>query len=66
MKAEYDFSGAERAKFYHPGVTLSFPVYLEADVNEFLTKVAEQKNVDIQELVNDLLRANMRLIESVR
>ena len=66
MKAEYDFSKAVRARFYHPGATLSLPVYLESDVNEFLTKVAEEKHMDVQDLVNDLLRANIKLIESVR
>lgn len=63
MKKEYDFSKAERGKFYHPDATFSFPVYLEADIDIFLSKLAEQKKVDVQELVNDLLRADMKLIE---
>ncbi len=44
----------------------SFPVYLDPDVNAFLTKVAEQKNVDVQDLVNDLLRANIQLFEHMQ
>ena len=66
MKAEYDFSKAERGKFYHPDAVFSFPVYLEPDVNDFLSKIAEQKKVDVQDLVNDLLRVDMKLIQSVR
>ena len=65
-EAEYDFSKAERGKFYHPDAVFSFPVYLEPDVNDFLSKLAEQKKVDVQDLVNDLLRVDMKLIQSVR
>lgn len=66
MKEEYDFSKGERGKFYHPEAAFSFPVYLEPDVNDFLTKLAEHKQVDLQELVNDLLRADMALIQQVQ
>lgn len=62
MKAEYDFSKAERGKFYHPGADFSFPIYLDPDVNEFLTRLAKQKQVDVQDLVNEWLRVNMKLI----
>ena len=66
MKPEYDFSKAERGKFYHQDAVFSFPIYLEPDVSDFVSKLAEQKKVDVQDLVNDLLRANMRLIQSVK
>lgn len=66
MKAEYDFSKAERGKFYHPDAVFSFPVYLEPDVNDFLSKLAEQKKVDVQKLVNEWLRTNMKLVQSAR
>jgi len=65
MKAEYDFSKAERGKFYHPDAVFRFPVYLDPDVNDFLSKLAEQKQVDMQDLVNDWLRVNMKLIQSI-
>jgi hypothetical protein len=31
MKEEYDFSKAERGKFYRPNVTLNIPIYLEPE-----------------------------------
>jgi hypothetical protein len=65
MKAQYDFSKAVRGKFYHPSAVFFFPVYLEPDVNEFLSNLAEKK-VDIQDLVNDWLRAKMNLIQSIQ
>lgn len=66
MKAQYDFSIAERGRFYYPNAVFSFPVYLEPELNDFLTKLAGQKKVDIQQLVNDLLRADMKLIQSLQ
>jgi hypothetical protein len=32
MKGEYDFSNAEKGKFYRPIEELKIPVYLEEDV----------------------------------
>ncbi len=66
MKAEYDFSKGERGKFYHPDAVLSFPVYLEPDVSDFMGQLADEKDVDIQELVNQWLRVNIQLVQSVQ
>jgi len=66
MKAEYDFSKGERGKFYHPEAVFSFPVYLESDVNDFMSQLADEQDVDIQELVNEWLRVNIQLIQSVQ
>jgi len=64
MKDHYDFSVAERGKFYRANAEFHFPVFLAPDVNEFLTKLAEQKKVAVDDLVNDLLRADMNIIQS--
>ena len=66
LKAEYDFSKAKRGKFYHPDAVFSFLVYLAPDVYDFLSKLAEQKQVDVQNLVNDWLRMDMKLIQSAQ
>lgn len=66
MKAEYDFSKGERGKFYDPDAVFSFPVYLEPDVNDFMSQLANENGVEVQVLVNEWLRANIKLIESVR
>ena len=66
MKAEYDFSKGERSKFYSPDAVFSFPVYLEPDVSDFMSQLADEKNVDIQELVNEWLRVNIKLVQSVQ
>ena len=66
MKAEYDFSKGERGKFYLPDAIFSFPVYLEPDVNDFMSKLAEEQEIDVQKLVNEWLRSNIKLFQSVR
>ena len=65
MKTEYDFSKAKRGKFYRPDAIFDFPIYLEPDVNDFLTQVAEQKHIEVQELVNEWLRATKKFVQSV-
>ena len=66
MKSEYDFSKAEQGKFYDQNLQLDYPIYLEADVNKFLKKVAQDKNIDLQKLVNELLRNNIKIIKSIQ
>jgi len=65
MKAEYDFSKGKRGRFYSAEAEYSFPVYLEPDVDEYMNKLASEKDVDIQQLVNEWLRANIKLVKSV-
>ncbi|MBE9121902.1 hypothetical protein IQ269_14075 [Tychonema sp. LEGE 07199] len=65
MKSEYDFAKAEQGKFYNPDATFHYPIYLEADVEQFVTKIAEHKNIDVQVLVNEWLRNNIKLIQSI-
>ncbi len=67
MKAEYDFSHGEQGKFYDSkAATFHYPVYLEPDVDNFLTKIAEEKNIDLSILVNELLRNNIKIIQSIQ
>jgi len=35
-------------------------------VNDFMSKLAEEQDIDIQELVNEWLRANIKLLQSVQ
>ena len=66
MKAEYDFSQGKRGKFYDPDAVFHFPVYLEPDVNSFMSQLAEEKGIEIQKLVNSWLRNSISLIQSVQ
>lgn len=66
MKKEYDFSKAERGKFYRPDAQLNVPVYLDADIRAYLAIKAKSKGVEVNEIVNDLLRKDIALIEGVK
>jgi hypothetical protein len=61
MKKEYDFSKAERGKFFHPDVTLNIPIYLEADNLDFVEKLAQKKRADVSKIVNDLIRSDRQM-----
>lgn len=45
IKSEYDFSQADQGKFYHPDATFHYPIYLDPAVEQFVTKIAEQKKI---------------------
>ena len=56
MRDEYDFSKGERGKFYKSDATLNLPVYLDDDVRSVLQRRAREKGIEVNELVNDLLK----------
>jgi hypothetical protein len=62
MKTEYDFSKANRGQFYNAEAVFNFPVYLDPDVDEYMNKLASEKDGDIQQPVNEWLRANIKLV----
>jgi len=66
MKREYDFSKGERGKFYRPGAKLNLPVYLDEEVLAFVQRIARKRKTDLSAVVNDLLRNDMQLAESIR
>ncbi len=66
MKKEYDFSNAERGKFFRPDATLDLPVYLDAEVREYLTARAKAKGIEVNDLVNELLKRDIAIIETAR
>lgn len=51
MPEEIDFTGATRGKFYREGAVLNLPVYLDAEVRQ---------------LVNELLKRDIALIEAAK
>jgi thymidylate kinase len=63
MKREYDFSKAVRGKFYREGVEPRLPIYLDAELQNQLERLARKKGKDIGEVVNQLVRKGMELIE---
>ena len=66
MKDEYDFSNAERGKFYRRDAQLIPPVHLDPEVLSYLTARAEARGTSLSTLVNDLLRKDIELIEAAK
>lgn len=65
MRDEYDFSKGERGKFHSREAQNEMPIYLEDEVLNYLSAKAKAKGVDLGELVNDLLKKDIELIEGV-
>jgi hypothetical protein len=66
MKREYDFSRGERAKFYRPSTILRTPVYLDKKVQTYLAERARIKGVEVADLVNQMLKHDIEMVENVR
>jgi hypothetical protein len=66
MPAEIEFSGGTRGKFYRPAARLNLPVYLEAEVQAYLSTIAAKKGVPLSELANDLLKKEIAPSETIK
>ena len=65
MKEKYNFSEGERGKFYHADAELYLPVYLDPKTTDFLRKMNQKKGVEVEAIVNDWIKKNIALIETV-
>ena len=66
MKDHYDFSKGVRGKFYYPDAVFRLPVYLDEKVESYLAARAEAKGIELSDLVNDLLKREIEIIEAVK
>ncbi len=66
MKDEYDFSTAERGRFFRQGARLVPPVHLEPDVLDHLSQLATAQGVSLDALVNRLLKREIDLINAAK
>ena len=63
MKRNYDFSRGVRGKFYREDAQLRLPIYLDAKLQKQLEDLAQKNGKDVSELVNQLLKREVQLIE---
>jgi hypothetical protein len=66
MKDEYDFSAAERGKFFRRGGRLVPTVHLEPDVLAYLSELAAARGTSLNALVNTLLRKDIERIDAAK
>lgn len=64
MPTEIDFSKGVRGKFYSSNAVFQIPLYLDVQVQSYLSERARAKGIDLAHLVNDLLRKDIELIEA--
>jgi hypothetical protein len=61
-----NFSQGGRGKFYTKDSRFNLPVYLEDEVFEYLEDIARKRKTDVSSVVNQLLRSDIQLLESVK
>ena len=66
MRKEYDFSKGIRGKFYRQDVKLNLPVYLDKEVLAFVKRIAAKKKTDVSSIVNDLIKNDMQLADTIK
>lgn len=66
LPAEIDFSKGARGKFFRPDTVLNLPVYLDAEVQVYLAACAKARGIDVGQLVNELLKKDIELIEATK
>lgn len=65
MEQEYDFSKGERGKFYRKNVKLNIPIYLEPDNREYVESIASKKGMDVETIVNKMIKSNIQLVKEM-
>ncbi|NIM11664.1 MAG: hypothetical protein GTO45_06190 [Candidatus Aminicenantes bacterium] len=65
MKPEYDFSKGERGKFYRKNIKINLPIYLEPDIQEFVENIASKKGMDVETVVNEMIKNNIQLAKVI-
>jgi len=66
MKTHYDFSKGQRGKFYDKEAVFKLPVYLDEKVEAYLAAKAAIKGIELSDLVNELLKKEIEIIETIR
>jgi len=65
VKAHYDFSKAERGRFYRKGALVRLPIYLDGQLQKRLERIAQKKGRDLGDVVSDLLTKDVELLEEL-
>jgi len=65
MKPHYDFSKADRGKFYRKGARVRLPIYLDGQLQKRLERIAQKKGRDVGDVVSDLLIKDVELLDEL-
>lgn len=65
MEKEYDFSQAEKGKFYRPLDKLEIPIYLDKKVKDYYIALSKDKEVDLNKIINAILKKEMEIQKEI-
>jgi len=65
MKREYDFSKGVRGAFFRKGAELHLPIYVDSTTRRRLERIAKRSGKPVTELVNQLLKKDVELLEAL-
>jgi hypothetical protein len=66
LDREVNFKGGVRGKFYRPDTVIHMPVYLEESVLNALSDIAQRKGIEVDALVNEVLKRDLANAETLR
>jgi hypothetical protein len=66
MPAEIDFSKGTRWRFFKSGAQVILPVYLDLEIQTYLSARAQARGIEVGQLVNELLKKDIELIEVIK
>ena len=66
LDKEVDFSKGVRGKFYRKDMKLRIPVYLDERLLGNLAEIAERKGKNLDDLVSDVLKKELAIVEALR
>ena len=66
MRKEYDFSNAERGKFFDSNARINLPIYLDDEILSFVQDIAIRRKTDVTSIVNQILRSDMQLADVIK
>ncbi len=62
MRKEYDFSSSIKNPYSQKSIS-NLPIYLDPEIENFISKLAKKQKKNISEIVNSLLFKDKELIE---
>jgi xanthine dehydrogenase iron-sulfur cluster and FAD-binding subunit A len=66
VKSNYDFSKAEKGKFYRSNIKMNIPVYLDDKSFAFVNGIAKKRKEDISSIVNHIIKSDIQLIDAMK
>ena len=63
---ETQVNKAIRAQVEKPNLKLNLPIYLDPEIMSFIEDIAKKKNSDLSTVVNDLIKTDMQLAETMK